>query len=108
MEFMECLTGRRSVRKFTGKPVEHAVFEKVVSAASYSPSWKNSQTVRYILIEDKAIINEIAENCIMDFEFNKPTIKNAPALLLVTTVAKRADTSVTLFFHFKGNPLGEF
>ena len=90
MEFMQCLTNRRSVRKYKADAIDHAVIEKVILAASYSPSWKNSQTVRYVLIEDKAIMNKIADECVMDFEFNKNTIKNAPALMLVTTVMKRA------------------
>ena len=90
MNFTECLTGRRSVRKYKADAIDHAVIEKVVAAASYSPSWKNSQTVRYILVEDKALLNKIADECVMDFEFNKNTIKNAPALMLVTTVTKRS------------------
>ena len=90
MEFMECVKGRRSVRKFTSQPIDRAAFERVVAAASLSPSWKNTQTVRYILIEDAALKNEIAENCVMDFAPNKATIQNATALVLVTTVKGRS------------------
>ncbi|HBU12492.1 MAG TPA: nitroreductase [Clostridiales bacterium] len=90
MEFMECVTKRRSIRSFTAEKVEEAVLRRVVQAASYAPSWKNSQTVRYIAIEQKELLEEIAQHCVMDFEYNKRTIRNAPALILVTTVANRA------------------
>lgn len=90
MEFMECVAGRRSVRKYKADKIEDGVLGQVVQAASYAPSWKNSQTVRYIVVENKELIGEIAEHCVMDFEYNKKTILGAPALILVTTVANRS------------------
>lgn len=90
MEFLEGIKGRRSVRKFTDEKVDHDVLERVVQAASCAPSWKNTQIARYIVIEDNAIKNEIADHCVMDFAFNAATIKNAPALVVVTYVAGRS------------------
>lgn len=89
MDFIKCVEGRRSIRKFTKQKVEHEKFEKIVSIASFSPSWKNTQIVRYTLIEDKQIIDNIADNCVMGFKFNSDTIKNAPALILVTMISGR-------------------
>ena len=51
----------------------------------YAPSWKNTQTTRYIAIENSLIKNQIADNAVCGFEFNSNTIKNAPALIAVTT-----------------------
>lgn len=34
----ECITGRRSIRKFTEQPVAHELIEKIVAAAAYAPS----------------------------------------------------------------------
>ncbi|MDL2236552.1 nitroreductase family protein [Christensenellaceae bacterium OttesenSCG-928-K19] len=90
MEFMECVENRRSVRKYKADKPEEGVFEKIVQAASYAPSWKNSQTVRYIVVEADSVKNEIAERCVMDFEYNQKTIQNAPAIILVTTIASRS------------------
>jgi nitroreductase len=90
MDFMECVKGRRSVRKYKPVQVEDGLLEEVVVAASYAPSWKNTQTARYIVVQDEALKKELAENCVMDFEFNKKTIYNAPALILVTTIAGRS------------------
>lgn len=90
MDFMECVKNRRSIRKFKNEPLNDALFTQLVETASYAPSWKNSQTTRYIVISDTALKQQLAETCVMDFEYNKKTILNAPALVLVTTVANRS------------------
>lgn len=90
MDFMECVKNRRSIRKFKNEPLSDEILTQVVNMASYAPSWKNSQTTRYIVISDAALKLKLAETCVMDFEYNKKTILNAPALVLVTTVANRS------------------
>ena len=47
----ECIKGRRSIRKFTSQPVSHELLAQVVETASFAPSWKNTQIVRYIAVE---------------------------------------------------------
>ena len=47
---MELITGiktRRTVRKFTDKPVSKETINEIIGAAAYAPSWKNSQTTRW-------------------------------------------------------------
>lgn len=90
MELKKCVEGRRSIRKFTDQAVADELLGKIVDVATLSPSWKNSQTTRYIAVSDKAIKNELAEKCVMDFEFNKKTILGAPTLVLITTVSPRS------------------
>lgn len=89
MEFKECLSGRRSIRKFKNVKVDHEIIQKVVEGASYSPSWKNSQTPRYIVVEDKVLLNKLADDCVMGFEHNANIIRNAPAVVLVSYVTGR-------------------
>ena len=50
MEARECIKGRRSIRKYSDKPVDKALIEEIVETASYAPSWKHSQTIRYIAV----------------------------------------------------------
>ena len=89
MSFTECISGRRSVRKFKTEKISEEIFRKIITAASFSPSWKNSQTVRYIIVENEALKNELAETCVSDFKLNYDNIINAPALILVTTIKNR-------------------
>lgn len=87
MEFLDCVRGRRSVRKFTGEPVAHETIERIVQAASYAPSWKNHQIARYMVVEDPALKERIAENCMMGRQYNAAIVRGAPALVIVNIVA---------------------
>ena len=88
MNTMDCIFSRRSIRKFKPDLVGHQLLETVIQAASYSPSWKNSQITRYIAIEDTSILTKIAD----DFtpSFNSHIIRQAPLLLAVTFVKGRS------------------
>lgn len=89
MDAIECIKTRRSIRKFKNEPVKHETIESIISAAAMAPSWKNTQINRYNIIEDKNILNTIADNCVMDFEYNQKTIKHAPQLVIVSMIEKR-------------------
>ena len=85
MELVNAVKERRSIRRFSNKSVSPELISKIVSNAVYAPSWKNTQTTRYIAIENSLIKNQIADDAVCGFEFNSNTIKNAPALIAVTT-----------------------
>ncbi len=90
MDFIEGIKSRRSIRKFTDEAVTKEQIEEIVDIARFAPSWKNSQSVRYLCIMDKAVKDKIAEEAVMNFEWNTTIMKGAPALVLVLTVDKRA------------------
>ena len=71
MEAIECIKTRRSIRKYEDKPVDRSLIEEIIDIARFAPSWKNSQSVRYIAIYDNDIRNKIAGECIMGHEGNK-------------------------------------
>ena len=56
-EVLNAIKTRRTIRKFTEDPVSHEVIEKIVEASAYAPSWKNTQTARYIIIEETRLSN---------------------------------------------------
>lgn len=90
MQTLDCIYTRRSIRKFTDEPVSHETLEKIVDAASYSPSWKNTQVVRYIAIEDPALKDKIANECTTCFTYNAGTMNAAPMLIAVTVIKNRS------------------
>ena len=90
MEVINCIKERRSIRKFTEQVVGHDIMEDIITAATFSSSWKNTQVVRHILIEDRDLLDEIANKGVLDFEYNQKTINNAPAMVLVTYVTGRS------------------
>ena len=86
MQTLDAIKTRRTIRKFTEEPVSHEVIEKIVGASAYAPSWKNTQTARYIIIEETALKDRIAREAVMGFEWNTGIILGAPVLVVLASV----------------------
>jgi nitroreductase len=52
MELEQALESRRSVRKYTSEPVDEKDLKEILQAALLAPSWKNSQSHRYYVIQN--------------------------------------------------------
>lgn len=88
MTAKDCILTRRSIRKFKPDLVDHAILESVIELASYSPSWKHSQIVRYVAIEGE-LKNKIGRECTTTFPGNGVIIENAPLLMAITVIKNR-------------------
>jgi len=83
MEFLELVKKRRSVRSYTGKPVSRELLLKCVESARLAPSACNVQPWRFVIVDDRKLIVEIAEKaCHGVYSINK-FIKDAGALVAV-------------------------
>jgi len=80
MEFLECLKNRRSVRTFRQEKVSHEKIKVIVEEASFAPSWKNSQTVSYLVIENEELKKEVANTLATR---NQQIVLGAPDLVIV-------------------------
>ena len=87
MNATECIKGRRSIRKYKNDKIDRSILESIISNASFSPSWKNTQITRYIAIEDTSIIQKIADE--FTPEFNANIIRQVPVLIAVTFIKNR-------------------
>lgn len=88
MTAKECITARRSIRKFTDQPVSHELLADIVATASYAPSWKNTQIVRYIAVEGEK--KEQLANCTSLYPGNGVIMHNAPMVIAVTMIKGRS------------------
>ncbi len=61
MEVYDCLKTRFTVRKFTSDPVPDAVVDKLIQAAVWSPSSRNQQPWRLVVVRDRETIKAIGE-----------------------------------------------
>jgi nitroreductase len=61
MEVSAAILKRCSIRQWNPKPVEKAKIEKVLEAGRRAPSWGNTQPWRFIVIQDKARLAEVAK-----------------------------------------------
>ncbi len=90
MNAIDCIKTRRSIRRFSDRQVSAEALAEVVDAAAYAPSWKNSQTTRYTAVLDDDLKTKLANECMMGFEYNIGTAKNAPCMVVVTTLDGRS------------------
>lgn len=87
MTAKECITGRRSIRQFSDKPVSHELLSQIVETASYAPSWKHTQIVRYIAVEGET--KEKLAQCTSTYPNNGKIMENAPMVIAVTVIKGR-------------------
>ena len=52
----------------------HEIVNEIIGDSAMAPSWKNCQPVRYIAVEDPALKEKIASECVMDFQYNANTL----------------------------------
>ncbi len=90
MDAIACIKARRSIRKFTPEPVTAEAIAAVLEAAAYAPSWKNTQTARYIVVTDADIKTQIAADCVLGHEGNRKIVSEVPMLLVQTTIEGRS------------------
>lgn len=93
METLECIKSRRSVRKYSDQPVTREVLDKIFEAVIYAPSWKNTQSVRYTVVDDPELKEKIVEEGVLGFALNQKTISRCPVLLIQSTVNERSGRS---------------
>lgn len=86
MELLQAIKTRRSVRTYTGQPVERAVMEQVIEHTRFAPSWTNSQTPRWTLIDNRDVIIQIGETAVRGFSYNLDTLKNATGVAILSSV----------------------
>lgn len=77
MEIFEAIKSRRSVRNFEDKPVPEELVRKIIEAGQWAPSACNRQDWKFIVIDDKAVKEQIIKNTSAYF------VGKAPLLIMV-------------------------
>jgi nitroreductase len=76
MDTLECIKTRRSIRKFTSKPVPRKDLEELINIARWSPSYKNSQPWEVIILSGntKKNLSKMLIGLLEDGKENTPDI----------------------------------
>jgi nitroreductase len=77
MDVSEAIEKRATIRSWKQAPVEKEKIEKVLRAGRRAPSWGNTQPWRYIVVQDKAKIEELATTA-----SNMPQVSTAPVVIV--------------------------
>jgi nitroreductase len=97
----ELIRTRRSTRKYLNKPVEEEALQQIVEAGRYAPSGSNSQTTRFFVITDRALLDELAVT--VKEEFAKMEV--TPGMYRSMAGAIRAAKGEKYVFHYNAPAL---
>jgi nitroreductase len=77
MDVFEAIQKRTTIRSWKPVPVEKEKIVKVLEAGRRAPSWGNTQPWRYVVVQDKAKIGELAKTA-----SNMPQVATAPVVIV--------------------------
>lgn len=88
--FNALLTNRRTVRQYTEAPIEKASVDLLVEAALRSPSSRGLFPWQFVVVQDKALIEQLAKSKPHGAAF----LKNAPCCIVICGDPKVCDVWV--------------
>ena len=68
-QVMTLLKSRRSIRAFRDKPLAKETIETIIDGARFAPSGHNSQSTEYLVVQDRARLNQISAMVIEYLKF---------------------------------------
>ena len=86
MNIEECIKTRRSTRKYSEQEITKEVMDEIIELTRFSPSWKNTQVVRFHIVTNDKIKENIGENCVLDYTFNTKTMVRCKSLVIISVV----------------------
>ncbi len=82
MDVFEAIEGRRSVRKYKDEDIEDEKIEKILEAATWAPSWANTQCWRFVVVRDEKIEEELANKALSEGNPATDAFFTAPVVLV--------------------------
>jgi nitroreductase len=85
MTFLELVKNRRSIRKYSSKPIPHEAIDRCLEAARLAPSACHSQPWSFIVADNENDKNKLAEAAFSGVYSMNTFAKNAPVIIVVIT-----------------------
>jgi nitroreductase len=86
MDVKDAIAKRRSIRKFeAGRVVSDADLHTILEAGRQSPSWKNDQPWRFVVVRDPDLRTRISD-CLPESNPARNAIRDASALIVLIAV----------------------
>ena len=105
---IDLLRARRSIRRFTGQPVEQEKIDLLLEAALRSPSSKGNTPWQFMVVQDRQRLNQLAVAKAHGATF----LKNAPLAIVICADPSQSDVWVedasiaTTLIHLEATDLG--
>ena len=95
-QVLEMLRSRRSLRVFNDNPIENDVLEKVLEAARFAPSAHNYQTTSYIVIQNRAVLNEVVKQTVKFYTKLTRQLRNPIIRVLFRLIFSKSELNSAL------------
>ena len=73
--FLHLVNGRRSIRSFKQKPIEKELLETLMRAQKLSPTGENAQELRYTIISNSEVLDQVREKMFKKFRLAWKLVK---------------------------------
>ena len=106
--FLSLIEKRRSIRKYTGKPLEAEKIDALVEAALRSPSSRGFNPWEFVVVTDKTLLEKLSKAKPHGASF----LKNAPLGIVVCADPAKCDVWVedasiaSIFIHLAAESMG--
>ena len=87
MDFLQVIERRRSVRRYSGRPVEREVLDAIINVARTAPSSRNSKSSAFMVIEDRDTLDAISQMR----DYGASPLKSAQAAIVVMGDTSKTD-----------------
>ena len=75
---MNAITSRKSIRKYSDKPITEETLNKILDAGRLAPSWCNVQPWKFIVVKSQEI-----KNLLCEASGGQAQVKNAKILIQI-------------------------
>ncbi|NLY96914.1 MAG: NAD(P)H nitroreductase [Clostridiaceae bacterium] len=82
MDFETLVRLRKSVRQYEDKKPVPSLIEKCIEAARLAPSACNSQPWSFIVVEDRDLVQKVAEQCVPPVGSMNKFVRTAPVIVV--------------------------
>ena len=87
MDFLEVVEKRKSVRKYSDRPVEREILDAIVKVAETAPSSRNSKSSAFMIVEDRDTLDALAQMR----DYGASPLKSAQAAIVVMGDTSKTD-----------------
>lgn len=90
MDVLEAIKKRRTIRAYKTTPVDQETLDTILEAGRRAPSWGNSQTWRWVVVQDENLKTQIAETVLRPGNRGTDAVKTAPVVIAACAELNRA------------------
>ncbi len=90
MEVLEAIKKRRTIRAYKPTPVSQETLDTILEAGRQAPSWGNTQSWQWVVIQDQNLKTQLAEQVLRQGNRGTEAVKTAPVIIAACAELHRA------------------